>query len=247
LHEQNAVMGTANRWLARIAQQVMVSFPNTKYAPQGARLIGNPVRTSIASLPSPQLRYADRKGPLRMLVVGGSLGASALNRELPQAFARAAAKGQAIDIRHQTGLKELEDVKARYRELKLDAQCSAFIHDMDAAYSWADLIICRAGASTVTEVAAAGVAAVFVPLPSAIDDHQTANARFLAAQDAAWLMPQSPAFADQMADLLASCHRDGLALRAQAARALAMQAADAKAADIVATASGMANAQGAGR
>lgn len=247
VHEQNAVMGTANRWLARIAKQVMLSFPNTKHAPQGAQLIGNPVRASIAALPAPQTRYAERSGALRVLVVGGSLGASALNRALPQAFARAAAKGQPLQLRHQTGPKELEDVKAQYRDLKLSAECNAFINDMDAAYAWADLIICRAGASTVTEVAAAGVAAVFVPLPSAIDDHQTANARFLAARDAAWLIPQAEGFADAIGDVLASCSRNDLALRAQAARELAMHHADVKAADIVDALTGIAAGKGASR
>lgn len=233
VHEQNAVMGTANRWLARIARRVMVSFPDTRYAPQGSMLIGNPVRHSIASLPSPDQRYQERSGPLRVLVVGGSLGAAALNRELPEAFARAVRAGQPIELRHQTGAKDLDDVKQRYRGLGLAAHCSAFIDNMDDAYAWADLIVCRAGASTVTEVAAAGVAAVLVPLPSAIDDHQSANARFLASRDAAWLVPQSAQLAETIAELLTHAHRAQLMQRACAARSLAMQAADAKAADIV--------------
>lgn len=239
VHEQNAVMGTANRWLARIAKRVMLSFPNTKHAPRASQLIGNPVRASIAALPEPAARYAERSGALRVLVVGGSLGASALNRALPQAFALAAKAGQALEVRHQTGPKELEEVKARYRDLKLSADCSAFINDMDAAYAWADLIICRAGASTVTEVAAAGVAAVFVPLPSAIDDHQTANARFLASSGAAWLIAQSDRLAEDIATLTASFTRGDLAMRAQAARKLAMHGADAKAADIVGALTGI--------
>lgn len=238
VHEQNAVMGTANRWLARISKRVMVSFPDTKHAPRGSDLIGNPVRTSIASLPAPSLRYAEHSGPLRMLVVGGSLGASALNRALPDAFAHAQRAGQALVIRHQTGPKEAEEVKARYRTLGLSAECSAFIDDMDAAYAWADLLICRAGASTVTEVAAAGVAAVFVPLPSAIDDHQTANAQFLASRQAAWLIAQSEKMATVIGELIASLDRASLATRASLARTAAMHAADAKAADIVAAMAG---------
>lgn len=191
IHEQNAVMGTANRWLARIANRVMVSFPATRFAPSTSVLIGNPVRDSILQLPGLADRAADRTGGLRVLVMGGSLGATALNQSLPDCFAETTRQGQRLSIRHQTGQKDLDVVRQRYRQLGLDADCMAFIRDMDAAYAWADLVICRAGASTVTEVAAAGLPAVFVPLPSAIDDHQTANARYLADHEAAWLIRQS--------------------------------------------------------
>jgi UDP-N-acetylglucosamine--N-acetylmuramyl-(pentapeptide) pyrophosphoryl-undecaprenol N-acetylglucosamine transferase len=222
IHEQNAVMGTANRWLARIASKVLVSFPNTQFAPSTAALAGNPVRESILNIPASAERYAQRQGPLRILVVGGSLGARALNQLLPAAFAKATKNGAALEIRHQTGEADLEDVKRAYQTEKISAQCNAFIHDMDQAYEWADLLICRAGASTVTEVAAAGVAAVFVPLPSAIDDHQTANARYLADHQAAWLMPQATLTSDSLAQFIAGLDRPSAAQRAAKARSLAM-------------------------
>jgi len=180
------------------------------------------VRESILKIPASTERYAQRQGPLRILVVGGSLGARALNQLLPAAFAKAARNGAALEIRHQTGEADLEDVKRAYQTEKISAQCNAFIHDMDQAYEWADLLICRAGASTVTEVAAAGVAAVFVPLPSAIDDHQTANARYLADHQAAWLMPQATLTSDSLAQFIAGLDRPSAAQRAAKARTLAM-------------------------
>ena len=222
IHEQNAVMGTANRWLARIAKRVLVSFPKTRFAPAGAVVSGNPVRQSILALPACEARYAKRQGPLRVLVLGGSLGARALNQKLPAAFGQAMAQGASLEIRHQSGAADLDRVKQDYQAQKIQADCHAFIENMDEAYDWADLLICRAGASTVTEVAAAGVAALFVPLPSAIDDHQTANARYLSDQEAAWLMPQSALNTDSLAQLLAGLDRPGLAKRATKARSLAM-------------------------
>lgn len=222
VHEQNAVMGTANRWLAKIAHAVMTSFPATKFSPSQAVLVGNPVRESILALPHPAQRYASRTGPLRILVIGGSLGASALNHHLPGAFAQAISSGRNLQIRHQTGLKELADVQARYASLGLAAECTAFIDDMDAAYADADLVVCRAGASTVTEVAAAGLAAIFIPLPSAIDDHQSANARYLSQSDAAWLVPQAATFGAEIAQLIASIDRQALQVRACRARELSI-------------------------
>ena len=222
IHEQNAVMGTANRWLARIANRVLVTFPKTRFAPQSARVSGNPVRASILALQESESRYASRQGPLRILVVGGSLGARALNQKLPAAFAQAIRQGAALEIRHQTGVADLDSVKQAYQSEKVSAVCMAFINDMDQAYAWADLLICRAGASTVTEVAAAGVAALFVPLPSAIDDHQTANARYLADQEAAWLTAQSQLDTASMAQFLVTLKRPAAAQRAAKARALAM-------------------------
>lgn len=225
IHEQNAVMGTANRWLARIASKVLVSFPGTRFAPSNALTTGNPVRESILSLASCQDRYAQRQGPLRILVIGGSLGARALNQTLPAAFAKAFREGCALEIRHQTGATDLESVKQAYQAEKISVQCTAFISDMDQAYEWADVLICRAGASTVTEVAAAGVAAVFVPLPGAIDDHQTANARYLADQQAAWLMPQSTLTPESLAQFICGLNRPSAAQRAAKAHALAMPSA----------------------
>lgn len=221
VHEQNAVMGTANRWLARIARSVMISFPGTRFAPVRAILVGNPVRDAIMALPEPLIRYGQRTGPLRVLVVGGSLGASSLNTSVPQALRMATDAGAFWEIRHQTGVAALSQVQSDYATRGLAATCDAFIDDMTAAYQWADLLICRAGASTVTEVAAVGVAAIFVPLPSAIDDHQTANARALSESGAAWTLPQSDTSARQLADILTSVTRDTLCARAARARELA--------------------------
>jgi UDP-N-acetylglucosamine--N-acetylmuramyl-(pentapeptide) pyrophosphoryl-undecaprenol N-acetylglucosamine transferase len=222
VHEQNAVMGSANRWLAKIARLVMISFPGTTYAPTKAVLVGNPVRKEILSIADPATRYNDRQGPLRILVVGGSLGAQAINRLVPQAITESEI---IFEIRHQTGEKDLESVRAEYATRKIEAKCNAFLNDMQQAYSWADLVICRAGASTVTEVAAAGVAAIFIPLPNAIDDHQTANAAFLSNAGAAWLMPQATVNAQSLGSVLATLNREGLLQRAIAARTKAMAAA----------------------
>lgn len=236
VHEQNAVMGTANRWLARLASRVMVSFPGTTFAPKGAALIGNPVREAIGALPEPAERYGQRTGALRVLVIGGSLGASALNRVLPAVFAHAASLGQRLTIRHQTGPQQLAEVAAQYQGLGVTAECSPFIDNMEQAYAWADLVICRAGASTVTEVAAAGVAALFVPLPTAIDDHQSANARYLAGQEAAWMVAQQELSAAATGAWIAGLSRAQLMACAQKARHLAMQGAASQAAGLVALA-----------
>jgi UDP-N-acetylglucosamine--N-acetylmuramyl-(pentapeptide) pyrophosphoryl-undecaprenol N-acetylglucosamine transferase len=236
VHEQNAVMGTANRWLSKIARVVMVSFPNTRFAPPQAVLTGNPVRASISDLPPPEQRYPTRTGPLRVLVIGGSLGASALNHQLPQAFSDAQSAGGALTVRHQTGAKELAEVDARYQTLGVSAECTAFIDDMDAAYADADVLVCRAGASTVTEVAAAGIAAIFVPLPSAIDDHQTANARYLSDAQAAWLVPQTGTMPTQIGTLIAGLDRTALQARACRARQLSRPDAVQQAAGMVVTA-----------
>ena len=233
VHEQNAVMGTANRWLARLASRVMVSFPGTRYAPGGALLVGNPVREEIHQLADPEQRYLARQGPLKLLVIGGSLGASAFNRQLPGCFAQVIAAGQPLLIRHQTGAADCDMVMAEYRRLGVAAQCSAFIDDMKAAYGESDLVICRAGASTVTEVAAAGVAAMFVPLPHAIDDHQSANARALVEQQAAWMMSQDHLASAEMVSWLADCTRPTLLARAARARSLSLKDAAHQAVQIV--------------
>jgi len=233
IHEQNAVMGTANRWLSRIAGAVLVSFPATRYAPSGAVVVGNPVRESICTLPDPAQRYAERIGPLRVLIVGGSLGAQALNQALPEALTRLHREGLALEIRHQTGAAARAEVQAAYTHGGQEAQCSAFIDDMESAYEWADVMICRAGASTVAEVAAAGVAAIFVPLPSAIDDHQSANASVLANAEAAWSVPQGPQMAARIADILRGSTRQSLMHCAQRARHLRMHDAARRAAAVV--------------
>jgi UDP-N-acetylglucosamine--N-acetylmuramyl-(pentapeptide) pyrophosphoryl-undecaprenol N-acetylglucosamine transferase len=233
VHEQNAVMGTANRWLAHLASRIMVSFPGTRYAPARAVLVGNPVREEIHQIADPEARYRERHGPLKLLVVGGSLGASAFNRQLPTSFAQVIAAGQPLLILHQTGAADRDMVMAEYRRLGVTAQCSAFIDDMQAAYGESDLVICRAGASTVTEVAAAGVAAMFVPLPRAIDDHQSANAHALVAHQAAWMMPQDQLASAEWVSWLAACDRQMLLARAVRARSLSLKDAAHQAVQIV--------------
>jgi UDP-N-acetylglucosamine--N-acetylmuramyl-(pentapeptide) pyrophosphoryl-undecaprenol N-acetylglucosamine transferase len=227
IHEQNAVAGLANRVLARLADAVLCGFPQ---ALPGGEWTGNPVRGTIAELVPPDQRYRSRSGPLRLLVIGGSLGAQALNEVVPQALARLPAGARPL-VRHQAGERHLEALRDRYREAGVEAECSAFIDDMAAAYGAADLVICRAGASTVAEVAAAGVAALFVPYPHAVDDHQNANARFLADAGAAYLIAQQALDAGSLAGLLSAVDRQVLAAMATKARERAMPRAAQAVAD----------------
>lgn len=187
IHEQNAISGTANRFLARFARRRLTGFPG---ALPGAVMVGNPVRAAFKAQGDPRARYEQRKGPLQLLVLGGSLGAAPLNEVLPEALA-VLPEAERPQIVHQTGAAHIEAVQAHYQRLGVRAQCVPFIEDMAEAMARADLIICRAGAMTVAEVAAVGVAALFIPLPHAIDDHQTANARFLSDCQGGWLQPQS--------------------------------------------------------
>jgi UDP-N-acetylglucosamine--N-acetylmuramyl-(pentapeptide) pyrophosphoryl-undecaprenol N-acetylglucosamine transferase len=207
VHEQNAVAGTANRWLARLASKVLVGFPG---ALPGAVMVGNPVRASLAQLPPAGPRYAARSGALRLLVVGGSLGAQALNKTVPQALALLD-EGERPEVVHQAGEQHLAALRVAYERVGVRAECHAFIDDMAAALSQADLLICRAGAMTVAEVAAVGVAALFVPLPHAIDDHQTANARYLSDCHGAWLQAQAGFSAEWLAQWLRGRSREELA------------------------------------
>lgn len=186
VHEQNAVAGTANRWLARLASKVLVGFPG---ALPGALMVGNPVRPELLGLEAAATRYGRRQGPLRLLVIGGSLGAQALNTAIPQALALLPANERPYVV-HQAGEQHIESVRLAYRKAGVTADCHAFIADMAGALGDADVLVCRAGAMTVAEVAAVGVAALFVPLPHAIDDHQTANARYLSACQGGWLQKQ---------------------------------------------------------
>ncbi len=214
VHEQNAVAGSANRLLARVAHTVMAGFPGSL---PGAVVVGNPVRAALTALAPVAQRYAARQGSLRILVVGGSQGAAVLNTVVPQALAELA-PAQRPQVRHQSGEAHLARLQAAYAEAGVTVQTVAFIDDMAQALAWADLIICRAGAMTVAEVAAAGVAALFIPLPQAIDDHQRANARFLADCGAAWLQPQAQFDARWLADWLAARTRPELAAVAAHAR-----------------------------
>jgi UDP-N-acetylglucosamine--N-acetylmuramyl-(pentapeptide) pyrophosphoryl-undecaprenol N-acetylglucosamine transferase len=194
IHEQNAVAGFSNKLLANVANQVLAAFPNA-FASK-AEVVGNPVRASVSAIAKKPLTEQ-----LNVLVVGGSLGAQVLNERLPEVFS-ALAKDFALSVRHQSGRNHQDKLKSAYVGREFDAQVDEFIHDMDAAYAWADLVICRAGALTVSEVAAAGKAALFVPLPHAVDDHQTANARYLVDQQGALLMPQHEFTTDRLVELL---------------------------------------------
>ena len=216
VHEQNAVAGLANRVLAALADKAMVAFPG---ALKNAEWTGNPVRSEIAALAAPAERFAGRSGPLKLLVVGGSLGAQALNKELPEALALIPAP-QRPQVVHQSGEKHLEALRAGYAAAGVQGELVAFIDDMARRYAEADLVICRAGAITVAELAAGGVASVLVPFPHAVDDHQTANARFLAERGAAILLPQSEMSAARLAALIGSLDRARLLDMAEKARSL---------------------------
>jgi len=220
IHEQNAIAGFTNRCLARIAREVLTAFPGA-FAPQvTVREIGNPVRRDIAALPPPSQRFAGRAGPLRILVVGGSLGASRLNSIVPQALAEAQRRGGLVfDVQHQAGEKLIGAARANYAQTNLGAQVNAFIEDMAAAYGWADLVICRSGALTVSELAAAGVGAVLVPYPHAVDDHQTHNAEFLVQAGAAVRIADADLTATRLADELIRLCSDRPALAVMAERA----------------------------
>lgn len=216
VHEQNAVPGLANRVLSALADRVMVGFPG---ALRNGEWTGNPVRDAIIAIPAPEARFAARSGPLRVLVVGGSLGAQVLNETLPRALALIP-PARRPRVVHQSGERHLEALRAAYAEAGVPGELLAFIEDMARCYAEADLVICRAGALTVAELAAAGVAAVLVPYPHAVDDHQTANARFLVEQDAAVLLAQGEFTPQRLAEVLEGFDRPRLLGMAQRARAL---------------------------
>jgi UDP-N-acetylglucosamine--N-acetylmuramyl-(pentapeptide) pyrophosphoryl-undecaprenol N-acetylglucosamine transferase len=216
VHEQNAIPGLANKVLAGVADRVLCAFPG---ALKGATLTGNPVRPGIAAIAAPESRYAGRSGPLRVLVVGGSLGAKVFNDVVPRALALLS--GPRPLVTHQSGAQHAESLRQAYSSAGVQARTQAFIDDMAAAYAEADLVVCRAGATTVAEIAAAGVASVLVPYPHAVDDHQTANARFLADAGAAVLLPQRELSAERLAELLGGFDRVRLRDMARRARSLA--------------------------
>jgi UDP-N-acetylglucosamine--N-acetylmuramyl-(pentapeptide) pyrophosphoryl-undecaprenol N-acetylglucosamine transferase len=206
LHEQNSVAGTANRLLARIAKRVFTAFP--KVLARGV-WVGNPLRAEFLAQQPPTERFAGRQGRLQLLVVGGSLGATILNSVVPQALALIPADSRPVVV-HQSGEKQIDALKAHYAAAGVDATLTPFIENTAQAFAQADLVIGRAGASTVTELSAVGVASVLVPFPSAIDDHQTHNARFLADHGAAWLLPQSKLTPEALAVLLQKTERSTL-------------------------------------
>jgi UDP-N-acetylglucosamine--N-acetylmuramyl-(pentapeptide) pyrophosphoryl-undecaprenol N-acetylglucosamine transferase len=223
VHEQNAIAGFTNRWLSHIADVLMAGFPGAFGAHPHVRVVGNPVRAEILSMPSPESRLAAHSGRLRLLVVGGSQGARVFNETIPAAL-RALPELMRPDVWHQTGKSDESRVAEAYRDFMPGARVTAFIDDMAAAYNWADLVVCRSGAMTVAELAAAGVASILVPFPHATDDHQTANARFLSERDAAVLVPQPEFTVSHMADQLTSLagNRQLLTRMAHAARGCAV-------------------------
>jgi UDP-N-acetylglucosamine--N-acetylmuramyl-(pentapeptide) pyrophosphoryl-undecaprenol N-acetylglucosamine transferase len=214
LHEQNAIAGLANRVLAGVSDKVMVAFPG---ALKGAEWTGNPVRKEIAAIAPPEARFAGRQGALRILVVGGSLGAQALNDALPKALAMLANRPVVV---HQAGEKHIETLRSNYAAAGVHGELVAFIDDMARRYAEADLVICRAGAVTVAELSAGGVASILVPFPHAVDDHQTANARFLSEQGAALLIQQRDLTPGKLAALIDALDRVKLLEMARKARAL---------------------------
>ena len=217
LHEQNSVAGMANKVLAGFAARVFTAFPGVLAKARQVRWIGNPLREPFRHQPPPAERFAGRSGPLRLLVVGGSLGAKALNDIVPQALALLPA-GQRPRVTHQSGSKQIDALRANYAAAGVEAECVPFIDDMAAAYADADLVICRAGATTVSELAAVGAAALFVPFPHAVDDHQTANARFLVDQGAGSLIQQRELTPEKLADVLQKTERSALVMQGQNAK-----------------------------
>jgi len=214
LHEQNAIAGLANRVLSQVSDKVMVAFPETL---KGAEWTGNPVRAEIAAIALPEERYRNRAGPLKLLVVGGSLGAQALNEALPKAISLLPEKPRVV---HQAGEKHLESLKANYLAARVEGELVAFIDDMARRYAEADLVICRAGAVTIAELSAGGMASILVPFPHAVDDHQTANAKFLSERGAAILIQQRDLSPEKLAALIRSMDRTKLLDMAKKARAL---------------------------
>jgi UDP-N-acetylglucosamine--N-acetylmuramyl-(pentapeptide) pyrophosphoryl-undecaprenol N-acetylglucosamine transferase len=224
LHEQNSVAGMANRVLALVARRVFTAFPNVLAKGQW---VGNPLRAEFLLQPGPQARFANRTGPLRVLVVGGSLGAKALNTVVPKALALIP-EAQRPLVTHQSGEKQIDELRNNYAAAGVQAELTPFIDDTAQAFADADWVICRAGASTVTEIAAVGAAALFVPYPSAVDDHQTHNARFLVDQGAGWLIAQTELTPEHLADLLQKTERSTLLSRGLEAKKLQkLQATDA--------------------
>jgi UDP-N-acetylglucosamine--N-acetylmuramyl-(pentapeptide) pyrophosphoryl-undecaprenol N-acetylglucosamine transferase len=228
LHEQNSVAGMANKILSGIADRVFTAFPNVM---KKAQWVGNPLRTAFLNQPAPEQRFVERRGPLRLLVVGGSLGAKALNDTVPLALALLPEDERPI-VLHQSGEKQIEALRANYEAAGVQAELTPFIDDTAQAFADADLIVCRAGASTVTEIAAVGAAALFVPFPSAVDDHQTSNARFLVDAGAAWLVPQPEFTPEALARTLRTVQREQL--QEMAVKAKQMQKTDAVAAMVAA-------------
>jgi UDP-N-acetylglucosamine--N-acetylmuramyl-(pentapeptide) pyrophosphoryl-undecaprenol N-acetylglucosamine transferase len=217
IHEQNSIAGMSNKILAKIATRVLSGFPGVL---KNTLWCGNPVRADIAAISEPQVRYETRSGKLNVMVVGGSLGAQALNEALPKALALMNDEARP-NVLHQTGKKHFESVRQLYAQTKVEADIRPFLEDMAKQYAKADLVICRAGALTIAELAAAGVASLLIPFPFAVDDHQTSNALFLSEQGAAVLLAQKELSAETLAQRLREMNREKLLVMAQAARKMA--------------------------
>ncbi len=233
IHEQNALPGMTNKILSHVADQVLEAFPGSFGALKKVSMVGNPIRAEIWQLPKPSIRMKDRKGAVRLLILGGSQGAQALNETVPAAIGEIECPEQ-IEVRHQTGRDKEEATANAYKAVGIEASVVPFIANMAEAYGWADLVICRSGALTISELAAAGVGAVLVPYPHAVDDHQTLNANYLTDSGAAFLLPQSEltpwTLAARLQPLLTN--REILLQMAQAARNLAKPMATMDVADI---------------
>ena len=226
IHEQNAAAGLTNRLLARLARVVLQAFPGSFNSSVSAETVGNPVREDIAAVAPPHERYAARQGALRVLVLGGSQGALALNRTVPAALALLDRDVRPL-VRHQCGERTLDIAREAYAENDVDVDLVPFIEDMAAAYGWADLVICRAGALTIAELCAVGVPALFVPYPAAVDDHQTANAGPMAEAGAGLIVPETELTPDHLAGLLREWLQSRAELQQRAAKARALSCPDA--------------------
>ncbi|TDR30837.1 undecaprenyldiphospho-muramoylpentapeptide beta-N-acetylglucosaminyltransferase [Hydromonas duriensis] len=217
LHEQNSIVGMSNKFLAKMAKRVLSGFPDVL---PNATWVGNPVKQAIVDVPAPDMRYAEHEGPLQIAVVGGSLGAQALNSVVPQALALMPEVSRPLVI-HQAGEKMIAQLRENYAQAKVEAQCVPFINDMAALYGKVDMLICRSGAMTVSELAAAGVPSIMVPFPFAVDDHQTTNAALLTKVGAGVCIQQADLTAQRLADELSVLTRDILKQRAVQARSVA--------------------------
>lgn len=224
IHEQNSVAGLTNRWLAKFSDIVLEAFPGSL---EGAEAVGNPLRESVREIPSPAVRLADREGPVRILILGGSQGARALNQVLPKALAEVEVP---VLVRHQCGRGEPDPIAAEYAQAGIEAEVLPFIDDIAASYAWADIAVCRSGAMTVFEIAAAGLAAIFVPFPHAVDDHQTGNAEYLVDAGAADLVQEQDMTPQRLAEILRRriTSREVLRGMAEAARRKALPDAGAR-------------------
>jgi UDP-N-acetylglucosamine--N-acetylmuramyl-(pentapeptide) pyrophosphoryl-undecaprenol N-acetylglucosamine transferase len=230
IHEQNSVAGMSNRTQAKWATRILSGFPDVL---PGAEWIGNPVRDNIAALPEPEQHYAARSGPLNLMVLGGSQGARAINECVPKALALMPLEARP-DVLHQSGAKHFDAVQSAYRKAGVNAEIMPFLDDMAYFYSQADIVICRSGALTVAELAAAGLASILIPFPSAVDDHQTGNARFLSEHGAAILLPQDQMTPQNLAEIISGMTRERALQMAKEARSLAKPAAARRVAEVCA-------------